>query len=672
MWLSTRLFVEDNTALIQQMNADMATNLATQVRGLLEATTDKMRILGTILLNEDIKEESRQKFTKEFFSKDSDFIAVYLEQREPSAKITTKAHALSPELQTAENDAAHFISLLSSDKNFSPQLIFKGSVQITTIRLSDTDTAIAIGIPFIESQEASFSHSLVALVKHTRFTKIFSESDLLTCYLVDPKGRLMAHTDPTRVSAGENVSHLGIVKQMLEGRFNNGQTRYIDPQAQEAKLGAFKLVGFAGLGVIAEVPEAKAFDAARKVEHRSVLVGLIVLSIAFLAGYLYSGTISRPIKRLVAAARRISAGDFNINLKPKGRDEVASLSVAFNEMAKGLEERDRVKEAFNKFHNKEIAEKLLSGEIKLGGERKEATIFFSDVRGFTALSESLQPEQVVEMLNEYFTRMVAIIRSRGGVVDKYVGDAIMALWGVPLSSHDDTRNALMACLAMRTELVKLNEIRLSRGQPILKIGMGLNIGPVIAGNIGSNEKMEYTVIGDAVNLASRIESMTKDFGVDLLISRDVYERITNDFICEACESAKVKGKSAAVEVYKVRGYISKNRENVMVESPYATYESEKSGKVCKQNAATSDDVFHQFMDPTTLTTNIAHDDNSGAAFLDGLSEASFPLGPIGSDISDTPDVQVVIALPVLEEKTKLTSTITMDSVPKPPPFKKAG
>ncbi|MEK6706498.1 MAG: adenylate/guanylate cyclase domain-containing protein [Bdellovibrionota bacterium] len=288
--------------------------------------------------------------------------------------------------------------------------------------------------------------------------------------------------------------------------------------------------------------------------------------------------------------------------------------------------------------------------------------------------------------------MVAIIRTHGGVVDKYVGDAIMALWGVPLASRDDTKNALMACLTMRTELVKLNEIRLSRGQPILKIGMGLNIGPVIAGNIGSNEKMEYTVIGDAVNLASRIESMTKDYGVDLLISHDVYECIKDSFLCEPCESAKVKGKSGAVEVYKVHGYLNESHENIMVESPYATYEPEKSGKVSRQNDVTDNDVLHQFMDPTrTVTMNIAQESDAGTEVLEGLSETSFPLALIDTPISaidrpeikneeqaplqpkpTLPETQVVIELPVLEEKTQLTSTITKADIPKPPPFKKAG
>jgi class 3 adenylate cyclase len=346
------------------------------------------------------------------------------------------------------------------------------------------------------------------------------------------------------------------------------------------------VVGFAGLGVVSELPEALAYQAANTMAKRAVLVGLIILFIAFWAGYLYSGTITRPIQMLVEAAQRIASGDFKINLSVKGRDEVSHLSRAFNEMALGLEERDRVKETFNKFHNKEIAEKLLSGEVKLGGERKEATVFFSDVRGFTAMSETMEPEQVVEMLNEYMTRMVAIIRSHHGIVDKYVGDAIMALWGVPLGNDDDIYNSVRACLAMRDELARLNELRISRGQSPLKIGMGLNIGPVIAGNIGSTEKMEYTVIGDTVNLASRMESMTKEYGTDFLIPSAIYERVKDRFIFERCKSARVKGKSAAIEIYKVLGYYDERGQEVIVQTPYSSYEAEKSDKVVHDSPTT--------------------------------------------------------------------------------------
>ena len=574
--LSTEMFVESDTALIQQANADAASNLATQMREQFQATTEKMRILGTLLLQNSKKDT----LIDEFFSKDKGFLAVFIQRTDTQDAPTLKA--VSPEMtKMRDPEANEALETVKRDLDFSLGLLGEGEVQITTLVLADGDPAVALGVPFTQdpSNPAHFTTGLIALLRQDRFIKAFSESEVVTSFMVDRKGKVLAHPDPEAVNSKENFSSNPIVNQLLSGKFNNGQTRYVDPKSGEARLGAFRAVGFGGLGVVAEVAEAKAFEGAKKVVYRAALVAWMILCISFLAGYLYSGTITWPIKRLSDAAHRISEGDFKISLRAKGRDELAHLSIAFNEMAKGLEERDRVKETFNKFHNKEIAEKLLSGEVKLGGERKEATVFFSDVRGFTALSESMEPEQVVEMLNEYMTRMVSIIRSYRGVVDKYVGDAIMAVWGVPITGEEDAYNAVRACLAMREDLAKLNELRISRNQPVIKIGMGLNCGALIAGNIGSDEKMEYTVIGDAVNLASRIESMTKEHGTDLLVSRSIYEKISTRFIFESATTTRVKGKTEAVEVFKVSGYYDDNGIPALITTPYSSYAAEKSDKV---------------------------------------------------------------------------------------------
>lgn len=577
VWLSTRMFIEDNTALIQQMNIDKVSDIAGQTREIIENVTEKVRVLATTLTQESIPPVGKEKITQEFFRKDKDFLAAFLIERR-SGKPEFTRRAISPELENLHDPLGKSIlESVNRDPNISLDQLFKGEIQVSVIKLADGAAALFIGIPYIK-QGSAFSHCAAAVIRQSRFTKIFSESEIITAFLVDRRGKLLAHTDVNRVLAGENVGRLGIVKLLLEGKFNNGQTRYADPLTQEVRLGAYKTLGFGGLGVVAEVPEAKAFEAAKRVESRSILVAFVILCFAFLAGYRYSGTITWPIKQLMAASKKISQGDFAIQLRPKGNDEIAELSFAMNEMAKGLEERERVKETFNKFHSKEIAEKLLSGEVKLGGERKQATIFFSDVRGFTAMSETMEPEQVVEMLNEYMTRMVAIIRAHGGVVDKYVGDAIMALWGVPIGGKDDVYQAVKACIAMRQELVQLNKLRISRGQNALKIGMGLNCGPVIAGNIGSDEKMEYTVIGDTVNTASRMESMTKQYGTDLLIPKAIRDRVKDRFIFEKCSSAKVKGKSEALEVFKVKGYVDDRGKSVIVETPYSSYKSEKSDK----------------------------------------------------------------------------------------------
>jgi len=572
------MFVEDNTALMQQMNLDTATNVAHQVRELFDGLNERSRILGTVLLEDKKKASSTDQLIKSFFSKDKDFLALYLVHRDDGSKLSVLKSALSEELDALGDSQGvkTLDSILKLGENyFEPS--FLGEPKISSLLLPDQTSGVLFVLPFVQTGP-TFSHLLVGVLRQKKILSTLSDSGIITSFLLDSTGKVLAHPDSTRAAIDEDLSSLPIVKQLLEGKVNNGQTRYFDPQTQAWHLGAFRSVGFAGLGVIAEVFESTAFEAANRVRYRASLIALIILCLAFLAGYLYSGSITWPIKKLVHAAHQISNGNFKINLKPKGRDEVAQLSIAFNEMALGLEERDRVKETFNKFHSKEIAEKLLSGEVKLGGERKTATIFFSDVRGFTAMSETMAPEEVVVMLNEYMTIMVSIIRKNKGIVDKYVGDAIMALWGVPLSSPDDTKNAVTACLEMREALAKLNELRISRGQNALRIGMGLNRGEVIAGNIGSEEKMEYTVIGDAVNTASRMESMTKEYGTDFLIPNTIRNEVQNLFVFEQFESAKVKGKTDAIEVFTVHGYKDATGKETLVKTEYSSYSKEKSDK----------------------------------------------------------------------------------------------
>ena len=222
-------------------------------------------------------------------------------------------------------------------------------------------------------------------------------------------------------------------------------------------------------------------------------------------------------------------------------------------MVQGLSEHERMRQMVNKFHNPEVVEKLMSGSLQLGGERLDAVVLFTDVRGFTSMSETTNPEVVVKILNRYFTRMVDIVLKHGGIVDKYVGDAIMAVWGIPQPSAFDKENAIYACLDMRRALAKLNKEFEAEGLPSLHIGMGLNYGPVIAGIIGSEERMEYTLIGDTVNTASRIEGLTKEYGVDSLVSQAIVESMQGKFAFEPVGTVQVKGKQDLVQVSKIIG-----------------------------------------------------------------------------------------------------------------------
>lgn len=185
---------------------------------------------------------------------------------------------------------------------------------------------------------------------------------------------------------------------------------------------------------------------------------------------------------------------------------------------------ERARQRLGVYVSEEIADRALhSDELQLGGANRRAAILFSDLRGFTRYAEKLPPERLVEELNAYLHDMVAEIRAEGGVVDKYIGDAIMAVFGIPRERPDDALRAIRAAARMRAALARHNEARAARGLPPLAHGVGVHFGTMIAGNVGTSERMQYTVIGDVVNLASRLESATKEVGVDVLVSRAAAE-----------------------------------------------------------------------------------------------------------------------------------------------------
>ena len=210
---------------------------------------------------------------------------------------------------------------------------------------------------------------------------------------------------------------------------------------------------------------------------------------------------------------------------------------------------------FGKYMTESVVEHLLANEVELGGDDLRVTVLFSDIRGFTAMSEKLDAQQVVKLLNEYFSRMVDVIMEHGGVVDKYIGDALMVIFGAPVSTEHDSLNAVKAAVQMRSELAKLNAELMARGEAPIRTGIGLHTGDVVAGNIGSDRRMEYTVIGDAVNLASRLEGETKNLGSDLVISESTYDEVKEHVEARLLDTVQVKGRDQPVRVFAVDSII---------------------------------------------------------------------------------------------------------------------
>lgn len=298
--------------------------------------------------------------------------------------------------------------------------------------------------------------------------------------------------------------------------------------------------------------DVTALRAAARADLYHHLEGLGVATLVLLGlAFYFASRFGRSITNIAGAARSVKEGKYVDAPVIHTRDELEALTLDFNEMVQGLKERDRLKETFGRYVTRQVAEHLMKSDQALGGELVPVTVLFSDIRSFTSISENMDPRELLDFLNEYFTGMVESVLLHHGVVDKFIGDAIMAVFGAPVPEPEDPLHAIRAALAMRARLETINEDFKKRGLPEIRTGIGLHSGQVVAGNMGHSERMEYTVIGDAVNLASRLEGMTKELKCDIVVSEDLYQKVKDYVVVEPLKKIKVKGRDQEVMVYRL-------------------------------------------------------------------------------------------------------------------------
>jgi adenylate cyclase len=287
--------------------------------------------------------------------------------------------------------------------------------------------------------------------------------------------------------------------------------------------------------------------------YLGLALGGLVVSLLF--GSWIARGVSAPVLQLAEGARRIGEGDYQYRVALKQEDEVGLLASAFNHMSEGLAERDRVRDLLGKVVSPEIAAELLRGDVALGGEEREVAVLFSDLRNFTTMSEALAPQEMLRVLNDYFTQMSAIVEKHGGVVDKYVGDALMALFGAPLSRADDADRAMEAALEMCQALDELNDQWQGQGLAAINVGIGINTDVVVAGNMGSQTRLNYTVIGDGVNLAARLETLTKtpEYATQIIVSGSTLAKARRRYHTRPLGAVAVKGKQKSTEIHALLG-----------------------------------------------------------------------------------------------------------------------
>lgn len=281
--------------------------------------------------------------------------------------------------------------------------------------------------------------------------------------------------------------------------------------------------------------------------YSDIFLAMFLLALGLLLTFILSGFFTKPLSKLTRAANHISEGDFDIKARICSNDELGLLGDTFNSMAKSLKEKEFMRDTFGKIVTPQVRDYLLGGNLALGGETVSATIMFCDIRGFTTLSENMAPEKIVSLLNAYFTGLEKCISAHGGVINKYIGDAVMALFGAPIPLEDHAQEAFNASLDMRKSLEEMNRDFLAKGFPEIRFGIGLHTGKVLAGNIGAANRMEYTVIGDAVNTASRIEGLCKTYRKDLLVSENTASSIAEKLIF--VDDAEIRGRTEKVRLY---------------------------------------------------------------------------------------------------------------------------
>ena len=276
-----------------------------------------------------------------------------------------------------------------------------------------------------------------------------------------------------------------------------------------------------------------------------VSFGSLVLLGAFALSLLLARGLSGPIHELVAGTEEIRQGNYDVQIPVRSGDEIGQLTASFNEMAEGLAQNEKYRNVLSMVADKDVAEQLMSGSVDLGGELRNISVIFCDIRGFTAMTQDMAPTDVIALMNEHFTALTRVVYEHNGVVDKFVGDLIMAVFGAPKSYGNDVYNAARCALRMIEERNKINETATQK----ITVGIGLASGEAVAGCMGSSDRLNYTVMGARVNLASRLCSAAGR--TEVVIDETTYQQLQEYISVETMDALTVKGFSQPVQAYKL-------------------------------------------------------------------------------------------------------------------------
>jgi sigma-B regulation protein RsbU (phosphoserine phosphatase) len=349
------------------------------------------------------------------------------------------------------------------------------------------------------------------------------------------------------------------VRQRLDWTFEDGVARYtgIYPGPGGPRISAFSPVGGepgrALAVLVVDYPIEIYLDRLRELQLTILVATIAGVLAAVTVGLLAARQITRPISALTRGVTRVAGGDLSQALPVRTSDEVGRLTRAFNDMLEGLRQRDFIRDTFGRYVSPEVAQALLESPegLRLGGQKRTVTVLMSDLRGYTRFAEQGDPAWVMEVLNGYLARMTDIIIEHGGTINEFIGDAIFAVFGAPIPHADHAERAAASALAMQRAMAEVNAGHAARGLPRFEMGIGLNTGEAVVGNIGSEQRAKYAVVGSAVNLAARVEGAT--VGGQIFMSAATREALGDLAEVMPPLSVELKGLSGPVLLYELRG-----------------------------------------------------------------------------------------------------------------------
>ncbi len=370
---------------------------------------------------------------------------------------------------------------------------------------------------------------------------------LLFAIITDRQKIIKAHTDINRIGLPLDTQHY---PKSVNSKGNISYFTYIS-QSGEHLLNLSRPITFQGRE-LGQTHVGISINFINKLTREKTLFIIIITSAIIFFGILISVffglRLSKPVEKLAHATREIGRGNYLFKVNLHRNDELGDLGRAFDKMGKELWTKMLMEKSFGKYVGSEVFQMIMANPEStwLKGTRKQATVIMTDIRGFTAYSEVNEPEEVVDRINEYFDIATSVIHKHGGFVDKFIGDAVLAIFGAPIFREDHIECAVKAAFDMQKQL---NAASRNGNHLLSAVGIGINSGIVVSGNIGSQERMEYTVIGDSVNLASRLNGFAGSG--EIIISKNIYEHMGSKIEAEPLPPQHIKGKTGTFELFRV-------------------------------------------------------------------------------------------------------------------------